>query len=418
MTAPPQADEIASRSVLGAIFLSGGRVLDWLQLNPADHRQPLFEQMHHAAQSLKDKGDPVDPITVGDLLKRQGVTIDPSLPHTLATESTTEAAADYHARIVAKAATHRRIQQAATTMRSLVEQAADPELILEEAHAELSRIRPSGHADPVRSFGETIGNTIDELNEKPDYKPTPWPSLNGIINGLRPGALYIIGARPGVGKSVAALQLATKLAEYGSVAYISLEMSVNDLHKRAMSNFASVPMERIEAHELTENDWIRIADVADNLNDLPLFVLDRSSVTIGEIKRYITATHRRKPLAGVVVDYLQLMQQPPGDKRPRHEFVGDMSRQLKILAMDLGVPVVALAQLNRGSTTREDKRPQLGDLRESGGQEQDADVVALMHREFDEGKAHEIQIGIAKNRRGRTGAVTLQFKGDYSRIED
>ena len=418
MTDTEQNEDIASRSVLGAIFLSGGKVLDWLELHPGDYRAPLHEQMHRAAQSLKDKGQPVDPITVGDLLRKQGVRMDAALPHQMMAETPTEASAEYHARIVATAASQRRIRATAAKMNSMVEQAADPEMILEEAHAELSRIKPSGQADPVRFFGETLTATIEELEEKPDYKPTPWPSLNDMIGGLRPGALYVVGARPGVGKSVIALQLATALAEHGSVAFISLEMRAADLHKRAMSNFASVPMGRIEAHEMTEDDWTRISSVAEKLDSLPIAVLDRSSATIGEIKRYITATHRRKPLAGIVLDYLQLMDPPPGDTRPRHEYVAAMSRQLKVLAMELNVPVIALSQLNRGSTAREDKRPQLADLRESGAIEQDADLVSLLHREFDEGKSHEIQIGIAKNRRGRTGSVTLQFKGHFSRVEE
>lgn len=418
MTDTQQNEDIASRSVLGAIFLSGGRILDWLELHPGDYRQPLHEQIHRAAQSLKDKGQPVDPITVGDLLTKQGVRLDPALPHQLMSETPSAASADYHSRIVATAASQRRIRTAAAKMNQLVEQSADPEMILEEAHAELSRIKPSGQADPVRFFGETLEATLDQLDEKPDYKLTPWAQLNDMIGGLRPGALYVIGARPGVGKSVVGLQLATSLAAHGSVAFISLEMPAADLHKRAMAAYAKVPMPRLEAHDLTEDDWTRISNVSQKLQELPISILDRPSATIGEIKRYITATHRRKPLAGVVLDYLQLMEPPPGDKRPRHEYVAAMSRQLKVLAMELSVPVIAISQLNRGSTSREDKRPQLADLRESGAIEQDADVVLLLHREFEEGKAHEINIGVAKNRRGIPGSITLQFHGHYSSITD
>lgn len=417
MNEPPNEDA-ASRSVLGAIFLSGGKVLDWLDMNPADYRQPVHEQIHRACQSLKDKGAPVDPITVVDLLKKQGVTLDPALPHALIAETPSAASADYHARLVASGAAQRRIRSAAAKMNQLVDQNADPEAILEEAHDELSRIKPSGRADPVKFFGETLTATLDELEEQPTYLPTPWPSLNDMIGGLRPGAMYIVGARPGVGKSVVALQLATAMAEHGSVAFISLEMRAADLHKRAMSNYARVPMDRLEKHSLTDEDWTRISNVSVKLDSLPIAVLDRSSATIGEIKRYITATHRRKPLAGVVLDYLQLMDPPPGDRRPRHEYVAAMSRQMKVLAMELNVPVIVLSQLNRGSTTREDKRPLLADLRESGGLEQDADLVLLLHREFDEGKSHEIGFGVAKNRRGRTGGLTLQFHGAYSNVSE
>lgn len=409
-------DETAARAVLGAIFLSGGSVLDWLELNPADYRQPVHEQIHRAAQTLRDKGQPVDPITVSDLLKKQGLRVDATLPHEVMAETPSAASADYHARIVSQGAAHRRIRDAAARMGAMSDQAADPEVILEEAHAELSRIRPSGNADPVRFFGETLGETIDAMDEKPEYKPTPWPELNSIIGGLRPGALYIVGARPSVGKSVVAMQMATHLSQHGSVAFVSLEMPVSDLHKRAISSYAKVSMSRLEDHTLTNEDRLKISGVVEELDSMPLSVFDRPGATISEIKRFITATHRRTPLAGVFLDYLQLMEPPAGDKRQRQEYIASMARQLKIMAMELHVPVVVLSQLNRKSEDREGKRPQLADLRESGAIEQDADVVLLLHRELEPDTMHEIHIAVAKNRRGRPGSITLDFLGHYSMI--
>jgi replicative DNA helicase len=141
-------------------------------------------------------------------------------------------------------------------------------------------------------------------------------------------------------------------------------------------------------------------------------------VTITDIKRFARSVNRRKPLAGIVVDYLQLMSPPPGDKRPRHEFVADMSRQLKILAMEMQVPVVALSQLNRGSTQREDKMPQISDLRESGAIEQDADVVILLHREIMGDTRGDLSMLVAKNRNGSTNVAELDFHGHYSMALD
>jgi replicative DNA helicase len=141
-------------------------------------------------------------------------------------------------------------------------------------------------------------------------------------------------------------------------------------------------------------------------------------VTITDIKRFARSVNRRKPLAGLVVDYLQLMSQPHGDKRPRHEFVADMSRQLKIMAMDMQVPVIALSQLNRASEKRDDKMPQISDLRESGAVEQDADVVILLHREIMGDNRGDLSMLVAKNRHGATGLAQMSFWGHYSKVLD
>jgi replicative DNA helicase len=151
---------------------------------------------------------------------------------------------------------------------------------------------------------------------------------------------------------------------------------------------------------------------------VPLYVDDRSGVTITDIKRFARSVNRRKPLAGLVVDYLQLMAQPHGDKRPRHEFVADMSRQLKIMAMDMQIPVIALSQLNRASESRNDKMPMLSDLRESGAVEQDADVVILLHREIMGDLRNDLSMLVAKNRHGATGLAQLTFWGHYSKALD
>lgn len=216
--------------------------------------------------------------------------------------------------------------------------------------------------------------------------------------------------------SVVGLQIAQALLPHGSVAFMSLEMSVNDLTTRMLSNELRIDMGKLTTHNLDAQDWARIGEWVRERRQVPLAINDNTGSSITDIKRFARNVNRKKPLAGVIVDYLQLMAQQPGDKRPRHEFVADMSRQLKILAMDMQVPVIALSQLNRSSESREDKRPGLHDLRESGAIEQDADVVILLHREIMGDKSGEMSIAIAKNRHGRTGAVNLDFAGHYSEV--
>jgi replicative DNA helicase len=266
----------------------------------------------------------------------------------------------------------------------------------------------------VRSFGETIDEMLGQLDEKPDLIPTPWESVNEIIGGLRPGGLYVVGARPSVGKSVIALQLAKAMTAKGSVAFSSLEMSEADVQTRAVSGDLRIDLGRLLRRDLTPGDWTKIRDRRAAWQNVPLYIDDNSGVTITDIKRFARSVNRRQPLAGLVVDYLQLMAQPAGDSRPRHEFVSDMSRQLKILAMDLKIPVVALSQLNRGSTQREDKMPTISDLRESGSIEQDADVVILLHREIMGEKRGDLAMLVAKNRNGATDVANLTFWGHYS----
>jgi replicative DNA helicase len=314
-------------------------------------------------------------------------------------------------------ATRRRLLMAGRKIQDLAGSGGDVDELVEASRREVDQTsRATGSA--VLSFGETIDTMLGTLDDEINHRPTPWQALNNVIGGLRPGALYVVGARPSVGKSVVALNLAQGLAQHGSVAFSSLEMSNNDVQIRAVSSDLNLDVSRLIERNLTPGDWAKIRERRASWQDVPLFVDDRSGVTITDIKRFARSVNRRKPLAGVVVDYLQLMAQPHGDKRPRHEFVADMSRQLKIMAMDMQIPVIALSQLNRASESRNDKMPQLSDLRESGAVEQDADVVILLHREIMGDLRNDLSMLVAKNRHGATGLAEMAFWGHYSRVLD
>lgn len=419
-SAPPQ-DVDAERSTLGAMMLSREVIQDVTDLvSGPDFYRPAHETIFRTILELVARREPVDVVTVSDALSRDGDVERVggiAYLHDIAQGCPTPSAGGYYAGIVAKQAVRRRMVTAGHKIALMANQPGDESELVELARKEVDATSKAT-TSTVQSFGETIDSMLDQLDEKPDYIPTPWADVNEIIGGLRPGGLYVVAARPAVGKSVVALQLAKALTARGSVAFSSMEMSNADVQMRAVAGDLRIDLKRLIGRDLTPGDWTKIRDRRAAWQDVPLFVDDNSGATITDIKRFARSVNRRKPLAGLVVDYLQLMAQPPGDKRPRHEFVADMSRQLKILAMDMKIPVIALSQLNRGSTQREDKMPTISDMRESGAIEQDADVVILLHREIMGEARGDLAMLVAKNRHGSTDVAHLDFWGHYSMALD
>jgi replicative DNA helicase len=418
---PPQ-DIAAERSVLGAMMLSREAVQDVTEIitSSPDFYRPAHETIFRTILDMQSRGEPVDVVTVAGALTQAGDLASiggPAYLHDMAGSVPTAANASYYAQIVAKQAIRRRLATAGQQIASLAHQPGDESELVELARKAVDATSKAT-TSTVQSFGETIDVMLGQLDEEPNYIPTPWTALNGIIGGLRPGCLYVIGARPSAGKSVIALQLAKELTARGSVAFSSLEMSEADVQMRAVSADLRIDLRRLIERDLTPNDWEKIRTRRATWQNVPLYVDDNSGVTITDIKRFARSVNRRQPLAGLVVDYLQLMSQPAGDKRPRHEFVADMSRQLKILAMDMKIPVIALSQLNRGSTQRDDQMPKISDLRESGAVEQDADVVILLHREIMGEKRGDMSMLVAKNRNGSTNLASVEFWGHYSMALD
>jgi replicative DNA helicase len=417
----PSHDAVAEQSVLGAMLISRDAISDIADiLDGGDFYRPAHETIYRTILDLHQNGSPVDAITVNDALSKMGEINrvgGHAYTHQLAGMVHSASSGAYYAEIVAHAATRRRLTAAGRKIQDLAQSGGDVDELVEASRREVDQTsRATGSV--VQSFGETIDTMLGTLDEEIDHHPTPWAAVNDIIGGLRPGALYVVAARPSVGKSVVALNLAQELTKHGSVAFSSLEMSNNDVQIRAVSADLNLDVSKLIERNLNASDWAKIRDRRAAWSNVPLFVDDRSGVSITDIKRFARSVNRRKPLAGIVVDYLQLMTQQQGDKRPRHEFVADMSRQLKIMAMDMNIPVIALSQLNRGSTQREDKMPQISDLRESGAIEQDADVVILLHREIMGDNRYDLSMLVAKNRHGATGLAELQFWGQYSKCLD
>ena len=270
----------------------------------------------------------------------------------------------------------------------------------------------------VRYVRDILPDVIERLQTNATFIPTPWPSLNRLIGGLRPGAVYVVAARPGVGKTVIASQIAACLAEHGRVAFSSLEMSEDDLVSRLISERLNIRVGKVKDNRMTDYDWNVLAGGRAQLNAMSIAIDDRAAVSAVEVRAYAKAVSRQGTLSGVVVDYLQLMSSR--SKLDRHLQVSEFSRQLKIMAKDMRVPVIALSQLNRQSEARADGVPRLSDLRESGAIEQDADVVILLRRVENPGHTFEnpnesIWLDVAKNRHGETGEVELAWQGEFSR---
>lgn len=421
MSDAPVHDVLAEQSVLGAMLLSRDAVLEVSEvLTGPDFYRPAHETIFRTILATHGAGKPVDAVTVTDALMSEGEIHrvgGPTYLHELISTVPTAAAAGHYADIVGRLAVRRRLVAAGQKIAQMAANGGDEGELVELARREVDSTSKAT-TTTVQSFGETIDVMLGQLDEKPNHVPTPWMAVNEIIGGLRPGGLYVVGARPAVGKSVVALQMAKALTASGSVAFCSLEMSEADVQMRAVSADLKINLRRLIERDLTTNDWAKIRDRRAAWEHVPLFVNDNSGATMTDVKRFARSVNRRRALAGIVVDYLQLMSAPPGDKRPRHEVVADCSRQLKILAMDMGVPVIALSQLNRSGEGRQEKEPKLTDLRESGSIEQDADVVILLHREIMGEQRGDLKMLVAKNRHGSTNVAELEFYGHYSMAVD
>ncbi|SCK18527.1 replicative DNA helicase [Streptomyces sp. AmelKG-D3] len=255
--------------------------------------------------------------------------------------------------------------------------------------------------------------------------PTGFTDLDSLTLGLQPGQLILIAGRPAMGKSTLGLDIAraASLKHKLFTAFFSLEMSRKELHMRLLSAEGSVGLHHIRSGVLTDDSWERMARAKARIDAGNLLLDDSPELTVLSIRTKARRLKQRGKLDLVVIDYLQLLQYG-GGRRPesRQQEVSDISRELKLMAKELEVPVIALSQLNRGPEQRTDKKPQVSDLRESGSLEQDADVVILLHREDqyekESPRAGEADLIVGKHRNGPTAIITTAFQGHYSRFVD
>ena len=395
----------AEKAVVGGVLVTNGDCLDDLTLQPDDFQDMRLSKLFSLARKMRLNGEAIDAITISAHPDFAEVKIHAADLFKLTDYTINAGNVDYYANLVQESSVRRKMIDASAT---IIQDAntLDFAYLTETARKRIDDAL-GVQRKAVSFIGDEIADTIDSMQQPSKAYPTPWALLTKAIGGFRAGSLYTIGARPGKGKTSIGLQCAMTLSRDGAVAFASLEMGRAELHKRIISIGASIPMDSTMNNTLTKSEWERLARFKEEIRP-NISIDDRAEVSIHDIRTFARSVHRVMPLRGVIVDYLQLMSSK--DNRPRHEIVADMSRQLKILARDLEVPVIALSQLNRNAESRSDKRPSLADLRESGAIEQDSDVVILLHQEDD-----LILLDIAKNRQGPPALVKLRWEGEYAR---
>jgi replicative DNA helicase len=430
---PPQ-DIVAEQSVLGAMLLSKDAIADVIEsLREVDFYKPAHATVDGAILDIYGRGEPADAITVANYLSKSGALGNvggAGYLHTLVAGVPTAANGAYYARIVTERATLRRLVDAGTRIAQMG-YAGDAEVdqLVDRAQAEVYEVTGRRSSDDYAPLSEIMPHTLSEIEAIEGRGgqlvgvPTGFQKLDEITHGLHAGQLIIVAARPAIGKSTLALDLARSASIKHNLtsAIFSLEMSRNEIVMRLLSAEAQVHLSSMRAGTLSETDWGRLANKMGQVNDAPLFIDDSPNMTMMEIRAKARRLKQRFDLKLLIIDYLQLMSS--GKKvESRQVEVSEFSRSLKLLAKELEIPVIAISQLNRGPEQRQDKRPMLSDLRESGSLEQDADMVVLLHREDvyerESPRAGEADFILAKHRNGPTGTVTVAFQGHYSRFVD
>lgn len=391
-----------------------------------DHYRPAHQILHETILDLHDRGEPTDPVAICAALMKSGQlgkTGGAPYLHTLMAVVPTAINAGYYARIVREHATMRRVIETGARMVQMGYAAdADSAEAVSRAQAELDQVTARhAHGADLPMFGDLLNQVIDGLESEPPWRlPTGLPDLDAILR-IAASSFTVIAARPAVGKTSVALNLAIEAAiETGQPAvFFSLEMSRQELMLRAISRLGRIEFGHLTTGRLTDDDWHRLAQARGLLADLPLIIDDTPGHTMGSIRAALRQVTRLKTPCMAVVDYLQLVSSP-GRSENRQQEVAAFSRGFKLLARETGIPLVALAQLNRGPEHRMDKRPALSDLRESGQIEQDADNVVLIHRddayEKESPRAGEMDFIIAKQRNGPTGTATVTWQGHFQRV--
>ncbi|MFB7675256.1 replicative DNA helicase [Kitasatospora purpeofusca] len=431
---PPQ-DLAAEQSVLGGMLLSKDAIADVVEvLKPADYYRPAHELVHGAILDLYARGEPADPITVaGELTKRGELQRvgGPGYLHTLVNSVPTAANAEYYAQIVHERAVLRRLVEAGTRIAGMGYAAeGDVDEIVNAAQAEVMALADQAADDGAAPLMDGMDVTMTKVEDRKHNKgritgvPTGFADLDQLTQGLQGGQMIVVAARPAIGKSTLALDIArsASITHRLTTALFSLEMGREEIQLRAVSAEGRVALHRLRSGEMTDDDWVRSGRAISRMTDAPLLIDDNPAQSTLSIAARCRKIKQRRGLDLVIVDYLQLLQGAGRRAENRQQEVSDMSRNLKLLAKQLGVPVIALSQLNRGPEQRADKRPMISDLRESGSIEQDADVVILLHREDayekDTPRAGEADLIVAKHRNGPTATITVAFQGHYSRFAD
>lgn len=419
------------QAVLGSMLIDPDCVKNVMdRLRPGDFYLRQNREIFETIYTMFSYARPIDGITVFGEMEKAGLTDDNTRSYLAQLMEITPTSANVleYAAIVRDKALLRSVAQAAGEITALVQEGmGEAGEILEASEQKIYAIRRGQSAQEMVPLRQVLPDVLDRLSEMSEHEnhlpglSTGLSAIDQKITGLNKSDLILLAARPGMGKTSLALNVALNVAREGkTVAVFSLEMSREQLATRLLSSEALVENNRLRTGLLRETDWEKIAGAATVLNRLDIRIDDNPLLSVADMN---AKCRRLEGLALVVVDYLQLMTSAGGSGRGgenRQQVVSDMSRMLKIMAKELNVPVICLSQLSRANEKRDDKRPMLSDLRESGAIEQDADIVLFLYRDDyynEDSEKHNIaECIVAKNRHGETGKVELRWMPEYTQF--
>ncbi len=428
----PPHDIAAEQAVLGAMLINKMVIGDVIELVTAeDFYRPAHATIFNAILRLYADNHPVDGISVTNALGEQALTMVGGAPYIydLIDSVPVAASGTFYARIVAEKATFRRLVEAGMAVTQIgyghgieVDQAVD------RAQQEIYNVTNERSSSTAMSFLDLVQPALDGIEASAANAgtlrgvPTGFIDLDKLFNGLKPGQMVIVAGRPGQGKSTLGIGMAVNAAVKHGIpsAVFSLEMSNNEIMERILSSQCRVPFNIIQSGALTDDDWTKIARRLGDLGDVPLYLDDSPNLTMMEARAKARRLVLQHGVKFLVVDYVQL--QPTDPRIPREQQIADLSRGWKLLAKELQIPIIVIAQLNRESEQRSDKIPQLSDLRGSGSLEQDADIVILVFRpdyyDKESPRAGEADLIVAKHRGGPTDTITVASQLHLARFTD
>ena len=417
----------AEQAVIGAMLIDPSCIPDVIEKVKSDEfyiqaNRDIFDTIF----AMFSYGQSVDAVTVLEQMKVRGVFKDTTQQYLMEVMQVTPTAANVlkYAAIVRDQALLRNLHTAADEINTMIfEGSGGADAMLEAAERKIYALRQGRNVGGLQPISMVIQRVYANLSEAASSGggipglATGLPDLDQTILGLNAGELILIAARPGIGKTSLALNIASHVAlkEKKGVAIFSLEMSGEQLVSRMISSLALVDSSRLRTGDIRPDEWTRLAEAVSILGDSPMKIDDNAGVTVQEIKAKL---RREKDIGLVIIDYLQLMRSGSRSEN-RVQEVAEISRSLKIMARELDIPVVALSQLNRASESRKDKKPMLSDLRESGSIEQDADIVIFLYRDEDNPDLEArniVNCSVAKNRHGATGTIDFLWSGQYTRF--
>ncbi|MGL4523162.1 MAG: replicative DNA helicase [Bacilli bacterium] len=422
----------AEQAILGAIFLDPQVLITVSEIvMPEDFYRPSHNKIYSTMLKLNEKGEPVDIVTVISLLKDQGILDDVggiTYINEIADSVPTAANAAHYSQIVEEKSVLRRLIRTATTIASEGYETEDNiEGLLDDSERrilEVSQQKKSKAFIPIKDVLIDTYAKIEQMhNRKEDLTgiPTGFTALDEMTSGFQPNDLIIVAARPSVGKTAFALNIAQNVATKTDevVVIFSLEMGADQLVMRMLCAEGNINAQNLRTGKLTDEEWRKLTMAVGSLSNANIYIDDTPGIRIGEIRSKCRRLKQEKGLGMILIDYLQLIQGNGNSRENRQQEVSEISRTLKAIARELKVPVIALSQLSRGVEQRQDKRPMMSDIRESGSIEQDADIVSFLYREDYYDKETEnniIEIIIAKQRNGPVGTVELAFVKEFNKF--